>query len=578
MDMQDIEPYELLEGKGFNEKLLDVIDTEKPIMFDTETIGLYGRIRLAQFYQEDWEKPILVEYPNLYELVDVLNKSWVVCHMASYDISTVQENIGKIAWQPERLEDTFFLARLFYYTKEKFSLDECISYAIGHNPYSALDSEKKSLQKSDWDTPVLSEEQKRYAAFDVYYMIELWNVVKEMRDHSAYKLDIITLKSNLRFQRNGLPVDINRVNKRFSNNQQQIKEIALPINCNSYVQVRPYIDSNMSNDEGLAELSAQGNDRAIAVRKVRKLTKENSFLKKFTTDDGYIYGKFNPSARSGRSTCKGQNLQQLPRATKECFGVPDHGDEVLVYSDFSQLELRCVCAITGDPRMQELYMNNMDIHIYTAEKIFNTTAPTTEQRRIAKTCNFGLLYGAGVNVFLKILLTTTGIILPTSEAEDIIRKWKNLWPSIKLWQKSGIQDWRRKVPWQTPLGRRYVAKMMTDQLNIQVQGMGAEVAKLANHYMEGRMIEKALTDTKWEDWQHWQRNFIHDSYIFVMPNDKELYEGLSKIIADSMQEAWVEMSAACKITDLPMPVTVDVGYNWGDIDSDDNIVIHKHEQ
>lgn len=577
---KDIEnkPYEFWEGKNFGEDLLNLLRLSEPVMFDTETIGFYGRIRLAQFYQEHWERPILVEYPEIHQLVDVLNKSWVVCHMASYDISTVQENLNKRPWQPKRFDDTFFLARLYYYSKEKFSLDSCISYAIGHNPYDTLDSEKKELQKANWSTSFLSEDQKRYAAFDVYYMLDLWNIVKEMREDMCYKLDIITLKSNLRFQRNGFPVDINRVNKRFINNQAQIDEIALPINCNSYKQVRPYIGSDESNDEGLAKLSAQGNDRAIAVRKVRKLTKENSFLKKFTTDDGHIYGKFNPSARSGRSTCKDQNLQQLPRSTKECFGVKDHGDQILVYSDFSQLELRCVCSITGDPMMQDLYMQGMDIHSYTAERLFNTDEPTTEQRRIAKTCNFGLLFGAGVNVFLKILLTTTGIILPTSEAEAIIRRWKNLWPTIKSWQQQGIRDWRKKRPWQTPLGRRYVAKMMTDQLNIQVQGMGAEVAKLANHYMEGYMIEKASTNTKWKDWSHWQRNFIHDSYIFVMPNDEELYKGLSKIIANSMQEAWAEMSAACKITDLPMPVVVDVGYNWGDIESDDNITVYKHTQ
>ena len=567
------QPYEFWQDKNFSGDLLSLIDTEQPLMFDTETIGLYGRIRLAQFYQEYFEKPILVEYPDIYQLVDVLNKCWVVCHNASYDISTVQEALDKRPWQPKRLEDTFFLSRLYYYTKEKFSLDECIAYTIGYNPYEELGSKKKELQSSNWDIPVLSEDQKRYAAFDVYYMFSLWQIVKEMCSDICYKLDIITLKSNLRFQRNGLPVDINRVNKRFANNQAQIDEIALPINCNSYQQVRLYISSDKSNNEGLAELSAQGNERAANVRKARGLIKENSFLKKFTTDDGHIYGKFNPSARSGRSTCKDQNLQQLPRSTKECFGVDENGDRVLVYSDFSQLELRCVCAITGDSMMEGLYRDDLDIHTYTAKRLFNTDTPTKEQRRIAKTCNFGLLYGAGVNVFLKVLLTTTSVILPYQEAKNICRRWRNLWPAIKAWQQKGIDDWRKKRPWQTPLGRRYVAKMMTDQLNIQVQGMGSEVAKLANHYMEGYMA-----DNGWEDWSHWQRNFIHDSYIFVMPNNEILYKELTNIIANSMQEAWTEMSAACKITDLPMPVEVNVGYNWGDIESDDHITIYTHNQ
>lgn len=574
----DMDIYKFWPDKNFNESLCNIIDFSKPLMFDTETVGLYGRIRLAQFYQSDWDKAILVENPDIYQLIDILNKSWVVCHSASYDISTIQENMGKKAWKPNKIDDTFFLSRLYYYTKEKFSLDDCIEYATGINPYVEYGIVKKNLQKSEWDNPVLSSNQKTYAAIDVIYMEKLWQVVKEKAEDLCYKLDIITLKSNLIFQCNGLPVDIDKVNSRFQNNLDVIEKIKLPINCNSYVQVRKYINSNKSDDLGLAELSSEGCEKATNVRIVRKATKENSFLKKFSTDDGHIYGKFNPSARSGRSTCKDQNLQQIPRLTKECFGIKESDDKVFIYSDFSQLEIRCVCAITGENNMKKLYSEGIDIHSYAAEKLFRTTSPTKEQRRIAKTCNFGLLYGAGVNVFRKILLTTTGINMPIIEAENICRHWHSLWPEIKLWQQQGIRDWRKKRPWQTPLGRKYVAKMMTDQLNIQVQGMGAEVARLANHYMELRMINKAEFDTRWEFWKTWQRNFIHDSYIFVMPKDEDLNKSMCKVIAESMQEAWMEMSYACKITDIEMPVEVFVGYNWGEIEKQDTGIIYKYKQ
>ena len=72
-------------------------------------------------------------------------------------------------------------------------------------------------------------------------------------------------------------------------------------------------------------------------------------------------------------------------------------------------------------------------------------------------------------------------------------------------------------------------------------------------------------------------NFIHDSYIYDCPNDEEVYKEVAKIIAHAMQEAWVE---ACrtgvdlKIRDLPMPVTVYTGYNWGKIETD---YLHKYE-
>lgn len=571
--------WEFWGGKDFSSRLMEVIDQTKPLMFDTETIGLYGKIRLAQFYQEGFEKPILINQPDITELVSVLDKCWVVCHNASYDISTVQENLGRVAWCPERLDDTFYLSRLHYYDKDKFSFDTCLSYALGYNPYKGLDSTKKVMQKSGWDSNVLSDEQKSYASFDVYYMLGLWQVVAGKLDSTSYKLDMITLKSNLRFQRNGMPVDRVRLNTMFAKNKAEVDTIDLPVNCNSYKQVRPYIDSDNSDDAGLALLSAQGNERAIKVRRVRKLLKENSFLTKFSTTDGHIYGKFSPSARSGRSTCRDQNLQQLPRSTKGCFGVEENGSKVMLYSDFSQLELRCVCSITGDIAMEKLYRDGIDIHTYVAERLFGSGEVTKEHRRIAKTCNFSLLYGSGVDMFLSILLKSTGIILPYKEAESICRRWRNLWAEVKSWQQRGLEDWRKKLAWCTPLGRHYVAKRMNDQLNIQVQGMGSEVAKLANHYMEESMRANAEGDDNpeaWKDWACWQRNFIHDSYIFIVPNEPVLYEQVARIIAKGMEEAWIEMSAACKITSLPMPVKVDVGYNWGDIENGDVIATYTN--
>ncbi|MCH9665977.1 MAG: hypothetical protein K0U41_09065 [Gammaproteobacteria bacterium] len=568
--------YELWKGEDFTPRLMNLINADIPLMVDTETCGLYGRIRLVQFYQPQFEKVILVEWPNPYQLMGMLNKVHPVFHNASYDISTIQRNVGGLAWRPETLDDTLYLSRLhFYKIKEGFKLDQCVEYATGSNPYNELDQQKKELQKTGWDAPVLTEEQKRYAALDVYYMQQLYDVVKEKREDLNYKLDIITLRSNLRMQCNGIPVDSEKLETLYAANMQEINNIALPCNCNSPKQVRAYIGSNMSDDLGLAWQIAHGNERAGFVRRARKLTKQNSFLNKFQTDDGHIYGLFKPGARSGRSTCNDQNLQQVPRALRTVFGVPEHGPEVMVYSDFSQLELRAICAITGDKNMLAIYRAGGDIHDYTARRLFNTEEPTKEQRQIGKTCNFALLYGAGWKVLQTILLKTTGIYLKEPECKDIRNRWLNLFPDLKIWQQQGIRDQKAGRPWQTPMGRRYMGKLMTDQVNIQVQGMGAEVAKLANHYMDKVMEELAAGWTQFDEWYHWQINFIHDAYLYRMPNDPDMYETVAKIIADSMQLAWKEISVACKIPDLPMPVNVLVGYNWGDLEAGKSIWEHK---
>jgi DNA polymerase I-like protein with 3'-5' exonuclease and polymerase domains len=108
-------------------------------------------------------------------------------------------------------------------------------------------------------------------------------------------------------------------------------------------------------------------------------------------------------------------------------------------------------------------------------------------------------------------------------------------------------------------------------MNIINQGAGAEVAKLALHYFYPRLQqfnEDNNTDVLLV-------NFIHDSYILDCPDDPAVYEPLSVLLAEAMQEAWFEMSKLYRIKDLPMPVDVKVGYNWGDLEKGAN-VIHQY--
>lgn len=158
------------------------------------------------------------------------------------------------------------------------------------------------------------------------------------------------------------------------------------------------------------------------------------------------------------------------------------------------------------------------------------------------------------------MLSKASIILEERQGKRDIRRWQNLWTEVYAWQQKGISMWRKGKLGSTPLGRKYKAKMMTDQLNIENQGAGAEVAKLAMHYMIPR-IKEFSSDV-------FMINFVHDSFIFEGPDDPEHFEPVCKIIAEAMQEAWWEMSQLFKIKDLPMPVNVAVAKNWKICDSD----------
>jgi len=543
------------------DELSIAIDSNQILAVDLETDGFYGPICVAQLYQQHWDEVVLVHKPNPLHLATILGDTHIVGHNIHYDISTIQAQTGT-AWQPKQFDDTFFAARLHYFAKDSFSLDNVLYYVLGYDPYEQFGLDKKELQKSDW-TGLLTEDQMNYAALDVLHMFEVIDIVGDKFEDFSYKLDIAFTTHCLNFQCNGLAVDQEKLQAQFQRNTATLKEMAMPININSWKQVRPYIGEDESDALALSRFTLEGNERAANVNKARKLTKENSFLKKFDTQDGRIYGKFLPSARSGRCTSKDQNLQQLPRKTKGVFGVTEDSGRTLVYADFAQLELRGACVITNESRMEALFRSGEDLHAYTAKMLFGEDY-TKEQRQIAKTCNFNLLYGGGHNMLGSILVQTAGLLLPEHELRHTKRKWQKLWPTLVAWQGRGINAWKNGVVWQTPLGRKYKGKMMTDQLNIQVQGFGAEVAKLATHYMMPN-INILNESSKHEPAR--VVNFIHDSWIIECDNDPAVYKQVAIILAEAMQEAWTEACKSVVIKDLPMPVDVFVGRNWGDIEA-----------
>lgn len=539
-----------------------VLKTDKPLFADTETKGLYNEIRLLQLYQPHLDKVLLIDTPNAVAtaaFLDCYDTKW---HNAHYDITTIQQQ-SDTRWVPHAFDDTFLLARLHFKDKEKFSLDQTFEYVLGYCPYTKQHLDKKALQKSDWSKLKLTEDQLLYAATDVYYMPALWNAVKSHASNQNYELDKLTLRYCLDFQWNGMPLNKEKLFYRYEDNEQIIHSINLPINANSYKQVREWLGGIEESDAlALTKLSLEGNNRADNILTVRRLRKQNSFLDKFDTVDGRIYGKFLPSARSGRLTSKDQNLQQLPRKLKDMFEAPE--DRVLIYADYAQLELRTICAITACLTMEKLFRSGEDLHGFTAQMIFGDNW-TKDQRNLAKTYNFSFLYGGGIAMLITILILQAGVLISEEQANTDRRRWRNLWKEIYGWQEVGINKWRQGRLGSTPFGREYKAKMMTDQLNIENQGAGAEVAKLALHYF----YPKLMAYNKEHNVDFMLCNFIHDSFITEGPNDPVHYKAVAKMKADAMQQAWFEMSKLYKITDLPMPVDVIVGTNWGDIENDD---------
>lgn len=550
----------------------DQLNILVPVAFDIETDGLYGPIMLAQFYQEGWPDVLITRKPEILELASMCKKLGLVAHNISYEVSTIQDNLGTVlskkcqAWAPTAIwQDTLLLSKLKYYKQDGFSLDKCYTYALGADPYSALGLDKKEMQKADW-SGVITEDMYLYAATDVFYLLDLLNECKDYIESSTYQLDVVATNEAFSFQTNGMPISESKIKIRLAENNEKIEALAVPINVNSWQQVRPYIGESESDGLALATFALQGNKKASIVREARTLIKQNSFLKKYlaTAVEGRIYGKFTFTAKSGRGNSKDQNLQQLPRLTKSMFEVPE--GKLLVTSDFAQLELRYIAGLAGEKAMADMFKSGKDLHQYTADFMGST-------RQVAKTLNFNLTYGGSANMLNSIFIKDVCLLLPLQEIKSLKSQWHKLWPDLTKWQEVQTVGWQNGKSQSTVLGRRFKSKLYTDAMNLPVQGGSADVAKLAMYRMK-----KAIRADKFLAANIKMINFIHDNYMFEVTADPCVYEPLCKIIASSMQSAWKEVTQHLLISDITMPVDVIVGRNWGDLEYGIETPIYKLEQ
>jgi len=526
---------------------------------DFETKGFYGEIQVAQFNCQHWDAPVLVQHPPLLALADKLSQEHIVAHNVSYEISTVQQQLGvhygdhRHYWVPADWEDTLLLAKLQFYQLQSYTLDACYEAVLGYNPYLANNIDKKVMQKADWSDP--TPKMLEYAELDVKYLLDVYAACAEQTLTSNYLLTKEATKHMLHAQCNGLHFDRSRIASLRASNQVRIDELAVPVNVNSYQQVRPYIGEEESNGLALATYALEGNDKARDVQEARKLIKLNSFLTKFEREsfNDRIFGKFTFTTKSGRGNCKDQNLQQLPRKTKGVFtAAPGH---VLVMSDYAQLEIRYACAYTGESVMEQLFREGADLHQRTADLMGVV-------RQDAKVCNFNLLYGGSAKMLRAIFVEKANKLLPIEEVYTLKTKWHNTWPTLTKWQNYMIEQHRQGKPQSTTLRRKFVSKLYTDAMNLPIQGGSADIAKLALHKMY-----KEIGTYKFVD-------FIHDSFMWEVPDDPAIYKRVAQVTAKAMQDAWTDLLQYTKIPDLPMPVDVVVGHNWGDLESGAETPLH----
>ena len=273
---------------------------------------------------------------------------------------------------------------------------------------------------------------------------------------------------------------------------------------------------------------------------------------------GKIHTTFNQALTStGRLSSSKPNLQNIPIRTergkeiRKAF-VPSTPDGVLISADYSQIELRIMAHLSGDGHLIEAFREGMDVHSITAAKIFGISNDevTPEQRRIAKTANFGIIYGIsafGLSQRLKI---------PRAEAKKIIDDYFANFPAVASYIENTIRTVQEKGYAETLFGRRrYLPDINSrnstvrslaerNAVNAPIQGTAADIIKKAMINVDARMKEAGIRSRMVLQ--------IHDELMFdAIPSEVET---LKKIIVDEMENV-IQLS-------IPLTVECNYGKNW----------------
>ena len=318
---------------------------------------------------------------------------------------------------------------------------------------------------------------------------------------------------------------------------------------------------------GIEVLQGLGREYPICARilEYREVTKlKNTYvdvLPSLADASGRVHTEFNQtSTATGRLSSTNPNLQNIPvrselgRRVRKAFVAP--AERLLLAADYSQIELRLMAHLSGDEAMRRAFAEGQDIHDFTARQIFLVPKGQSvdhNQRRIAKSVNFGLLYGMsefGLSQRLEI---------PKAEARAMTDAYFARFPSVRAWIDGNLEEGRENGYVSTLLGRRrYMPDLRArnfalrgaaerEATNAPLQGSAADLMKLAMVKVDAALRKAGLDAIMLLQ--------IHDELIFEIAAEQR--EKVARLVKSEMEEA-MQIS-------VPVEATIKVGSNWYDI-------------
>ena len=591
--------YKAVAGKENILALVKELLAQKEICIDTETTGINANdvelVGLSFSYKEHEgfyipianeaeAKKTLALFEPLFKSKDIL---WIGQNI-KYDFLVLK-------WYGIELLGKTFDTMLAHYVIEpegRRSMDLLSAQFLGYEPISitTLIGKKGKNQGTMRDAPL--DQVTEYAAEDADITFQLKNcftpLIKKRGVEKVFnEVENPLVRVLVDMEYEGVKVDID-----FLNEYSKVLEVDAKIS-EERVYEQAGVRFNLASPKQLGEVLfdilkldakakktktgqyATGEDvlqKMAAKHKIvdyilnfRELTKlkstyVDSFSELINSKTGRVHTSYAQAvAVTGRLSSTNPNLQNIPirtergREIRKAF-IPREKGRVLVSADYSQIELRIVAAISGDPNMCEAFKLGKDIHTATAAKVYgiNEADVTKEMRYKAKSVNFGIIYGQGAFGLAE------NLNISRTEAKEIIDNYKKEFPNIQLYMDQQINNAKELGFVETLMGRKrwlrdinssnFTVRGFAERnaINSPIQGSAADMIKLAMIKIHAEMKK-----TKWESKMILQ---VHDELVFDAV-EKEL-QALKELILKCMKEAMVLPNG------VPVEAEVGVGKNW----------------
>jgi DNA polymerase I len=573
---------------------------QKEISFDTETTGIdannadlvglsFSWKSAEAFYvpvppQRELVLDILAEFRPLFENPD---RIWIGQN-TKYDLLVLK-------WYGVEIKGKLFDTMLAHYVIDpegKRGMDLLSTQYLGYEPVhiEELIGKKGKGQGTMRDVPI--EKITEYAAEDADVTLQLRNKFQPLLDIKSVRKvfeevenPLVKVLTDMEFE--GIRVDmdfLNQYSKELEKEAAQAesnvyRDAGVRFNLSSPKQLGEVLFEKLKLDpkakktktgqyatgeDVLLKLAHQNKivDDILAYRELTKLksTYVDALPVIINRKSGRVHTSYAQAvAVTGRLSSNNPNLQNIPvrtergREIRKAF-IPRDENHVLVSADYSQIELRIVAAISGDPNMCLAFKEKKDIHTATAAKVFGVEEKevTKEMRYRAKSVNFGIIYGQGAFG----LADNLGI--SRSEAKEIIDNYKKQFVNIQKYMDDTIQFARENGYVETLMGRKrwlrdinsgnFTVRGFAERnaINSPIQGTAADMIKLAMIKIHETFAKKGFKSKMLLQ--------VHDELVFDARLDE--LEIIKPIIIECMQ------SALLLPNEVPAEAEIGSGKNW----------------